>query len=242
MRRATALLFSALLIGCTTAWSLPKRPAAAVRVGQTARLLNPVQPSVAEVLLGRATVARQTQARLLGDAITAEAARAEVERAALATKAEAERIEAGRVAAAEAQRLADEESDRLTAASKRETLRLVEVTTTTTRLTAVPGTAPAAAASSGTGACGGALPPCSVMRRESGGNPSAINPTGCYDNNPESAGYGTRGCFGKWQFMRATWWGLGFSGLPTDFGEGTQDAGAAKLWAGGAGCKHWDAC
>lgn len=101
---------------------------------------------------------------------------------------------------------------------------------------------PPPVSSGASGACGGRLPPCYVMTRESRGNPQAVNPSGCYDGNPQSAGYGTVGCFGKWQFMRATWWGLGFTGLPTDYDEAQQDEGAALLWAGGAGCRHWNAC
>lgn len=80
--------------------------------------------------------------------------------------------------------------------------------------------------------CGGDLPPCYVMHRESGGSYTAYNPRGC----------GGHACYGKWQFSGA--W-AGKLGLPVDIGSATpveQDAAARALWAGGAGCSNWDAC
>lgn len=76
----------------------------------------------------------------------------------------------------------------------------------------------------GSGRCGGNLPPCSVMMRESGGNIHAYNPTGC----------GGRGCYGKWQCDPRSCNGTGT--------EAEQDAEAAQLWNGGAGCGNWAAC
>lgn len=76
----------------------------------------------------------------------------------------------------------------------------------------------------GTGACGGDLPPCWVMMRESGGNLNAYNPTGC----------GGRGCYGKWQCDPRTCSGRGT--------EAQQDAEARALWDGGRGCANWGAC
>lgn len=80
--------------------------------------------------------------------------------------------------------------------------------------------------------CGGDLPPCWVMRRESGGDPRAVNPTGC----------GGRGCYGKWQFDPRTW--ANFSGYSrADLApESVQDTKARQLWNHGAGCAHWSAC
>lgn len=72
--------------------------------------------------------------------------------------------------------------------------------------------------------CGGDLPPCWVMMRESGGNIHAYNPTGC----------GGRGCRGKWQCDPRTCSGTG--------SEEQQDAEARALWRNGAGCSHWQAC
>lgn len=80
--------------------------------------------------------------------------------------------------------------------------------------------------------CGGDLPPCEVKQRESGGNYSAVNPTGC----------GGRGCFGAWQFS-GEW--AGRLGLPLDLSTATpeqQDAAARELWADGRGCSNWSAC
>lgn len=80
--------------------------------------------------------------------------------------------------------------------------------------------------------CGGDLPPCSVKMRESGGNYSAINPTGC----------GGKGCYGAWQFS-GEW--AGKLGLPADLASATpeqQDNAARLLWDGGRGCSNWAAC
>ncbi|MGN6693915.1 MAG: transglycosylase family protein [Aquihabitans sp.] len=103
-------------------------------------------------------------------------------------------------------------------------------TTTTTTTTAPPAPAPAPApvAEQGTGRCGGDLPPCYVMMRESGGNIRARNPS-------SSAS-------GKWQFIRSTWAGYGGYSDAYLAPESVQDAKARELWAGGAGCGHWNAC
>lgn len=82
------------------------------------------------------------------------------------------------------------------------------------------------------GGCGGDLPPCYVVARESGGSYTAVNATGC----------GGNGCFGKYQFSGA--W-AGKLGLPADIARATpaqQDAAARELWADGAGCSNWSAC
>jgi hypothetical protein len=73
-------------------------------------------------------------------------------------------------------------------------------------------------------ACGGDLPPCYVMRRESGGDIHAYNPHGC----------GGRGCYGKWQCDPRTCTGRGT--------EAQQDDEARALWNHGRGCQHWSAC
>lgn len=75
------------------------------------------------------------------------------------------------------------------------------------------------------GACGGNLPPCCVMMRESGGNPTAVNQSS--------------GASGKWQFMPGTW--ANYGGYPTAASapEWVQDERAAQIWAGGAGAGHW---
>lgn len=77
----------------------------------------------------------------------------------------------------------------------------------------------------GTGQCGGNLPPCCVMQRESGGSLTAKNPS-------SSAS-------GKWQFLNGTWNGYGGYAEAWMAPESVQDAKAAELWAGGSGASHW---
>jgi len=85
-----------------------------------------------------------------------------------------------------------------------------------------------ASSSSGLGDCGGSLPPCYVKARESGGSYSAQNPT-------SSAS-------GAWQFLDSTWNGYGGYARAADAPPAVQDARAAQVWAGGAGCSNWSAC
>jgi hypothetical protein len=87
-----------------------------------------------------------------------------------------------------------------------------------------------------TGACGGDLPPCYVMWRESRDEPGAVNPCDC--------------AFGKWQFQQPTWDTVARESGRSDLvgvrassvDVGTQDAMARALWAHGAGCGNWSAC
>jgi hypothetical protein len=78
------------------------------------------------------------------------------------------------------------------------------------------------------GQCGGSLPPCWVMMRESRGDIRAENPT-------SSAS-------GKWQFIDSTWAGYGGYRHASWAPEKVQDDKARLLWAGGRGCSHWSAC
>lgn len=96
---------------------------------------------------------------------------------------------------------------------------------TTPPTTATPAPAPVRY---GSGACGGDLPPCYVMMRESGGNITAQNPTSTAS--------------GKWQFLDSTWGGYGGYAKARYAPEWVQDERARQLWAGGAGCSHWNAC
>ena len=89
-------------------------------------------------------------------------------------------------------------------------------------------TTQAAPPQQGSGRCGGNLPPCYVMQRESGGSLTARNPT-------SSAA-------GKWQFLSSSWGGYGGYASADQAPESVQDARAAQLWAGGSGCSHWSAC
>lgn len=77
----------------------------------------------------------------------------------------------------------------------------------------------------GTGACGGDLPPCCVMMRESRGNPGAVN--------------ASSGASGKWQFMPGTW--NNYMGYPTAASApaSVQDQRARQVYAGGAGAGNW---
>lgn len=91
-------------------------------------------------------------------------------------------------------------------------------------------TAPVTAEATSTGgACGGSLPPCWVMMRESGGDPTVWNAQGS-------------GASGKWQFMPGTWAGYGGYTHAAYAPESVQDAKARIVWDGGAGCQHWSAC
>ena len=73
---------------------------------------------------------------------------------------------------------------------------------------------PPAAVSASSGNCGGALPPCWIMMRESGGNIRAMNPSGAA---------------GKWQIMPGTWNGYGGYASAADAPEAVQDAKARTM-------------
>lgn len=79
------------------------------------------------------------------------------------------------------------------------------------------------------GNCGGTLPPCYVMARESRGSLTVYN-------------YEGSGASGKWQIMPGTWNGYSGYANAADAPETVQDAKARLLWSNGAGCWHWDAC
>jgi hypothetical protein len=79
-------------------------------------------------------------------------------------------------------------------------------------------------AESGTGRCGGDLPPCSVMMCESGGSLTARNRSGAA---------------GKWQIMPGTWNGYGGYSSADQAPESVQDARAREIWRGGAGRGAW---
>ena len=76
--------------------------------------------------------------------------------------------------------------------------------------------------------CGGSLPPCSVLACESGGSPTAENPTSTAS--------------GLWQILDGTWAGYGGYSHASFAPVSVQNAKAAALWAGGAGAFHWSAC
>lgn len=80
--------------------------------------------------------------------------------------------------------------------------------------------------------CGGDLPYCSVLERESHGDPTAKNWGGC----------NSRGCFGLWQFDPRTWANYAGYSRADLAPAGVQNEKARLLWAGGRGCLHWSAC
>lgn len=89
--------------------------------------------------------------------------------------------------------------------------------------------------------CGGDLPPCYVMWRESKGNPWAVNP------GHMGAPYGDPGdpwthASGKWQFLPSSW--NNFAGYPYAAAApaSVQNQAARQLWANGAGASHWACC
>lgn len=106
-----------------------------------------------------------------------------------------------------------------------EALRL-EVGTTRPAATSRPPTASEASVNGYP--CGGDLPPCSILRCESGGNPTAENPS-------SSAS-------GLWQIIDGTWNGYAGYRHAADAPAAVQNAKAAELYAGGAGASHWAQC
>lgn len=76
--------------------------------------------------------------------------------------------------------------------------------------------------------CGGDLPPCYVMWRESGGDIHAENPISTAS--------------GKWQFLDSTWNGYGGYAHAAWAPALVQNAKAREVWAGGAGASHWACC
>jgi soluble lytic murein transglycosylase-like protein len=87
----------------------------------------------------------------------------------------------------------------------------------------------AANAESGQAAAAGATPPHleAIAACESGGNPSAVDPSGTYR--------------GKYQFDMGTWASVGGSGDPAAASEAEQDARAAQLYAQ-SGSTPWPVC
>lgn len=76
--------------------------------------------------------------------------------------------------------------------------------------------------------CGGDLPPCRVLRCESGGDPTAENPT-------SSAS-------GLWQILDSTWAGYGGYARASHAPAEVQNEKARALWANGRGASHWRSC
>lgn len=75
--------------------------------------------------------------------------------------------------------------------------------------------------------CGGSLPPCFVLYRESRG-------TNAKNRHSSASGY--------WQAIDGTWNHFGGYAHARQAPPDVQDAFARRLWAGGRGCRHWRAC
>lgn len=90
--------------------------------------------------------------------------------------------------------------------------------------------------------CGGSLPPCFVLARESGGDYRVWNGKCYLPFGWLGAPCGRSTASGKWQVLRSTW--AGYAGFvnAADAPPSVQDAFARHLWAGGRGCAHWSAC
>jgi hypothetical protein len=175
----------------------------------------PVQPTVVPALPAEPVAATveadaANEWRLLAALAKAEEVKVWEAAAKKAAAAEAAAKEAAEKEAA-AQRAAEEQAAAEAAAARAAT-------------TTAPPPPPAAPS----GRCGGDLPPCWVMMRESGGNITAKNPS-------SSAS-------GKWQFINSTWDGFGGYAEAWMAPESVQDDKARQLWAGGSGCGHWSAC
>jgi len=77
-------------------------------------------------------------------------------------------------------------------------------------------------------ACGEPLPPCWVLRRESGGDIRSTDPRSTAS--------------GKWAFLNGTWGNFGGYHRAMYAPESVQDEKARLLWNHGRGCSHWSAC
>lgn len=130
-----------------------------------------------------------------------------------------------------------------------------EPTTTTTTVVARARTAPTVrSASVGRPAiaessirgfpCGGDLPPCKVLRRESmmAVDPPRVWNGNCYMPAGSLGQCGRSTASGLWQALRSTWNRFGGYVNAADAPVDVQNAFARMLWAGGRGCSHWAAC
>jgi hypothetical protein len=95
-------------------------------------------------------------------------------------------------------------------------------------------------------ACGGDLPDCYIVQRESHFNPCAVNP-GHQGDRSCTGGVHDPGnpwthASGKFQFMPGTW--NNYRGYPYAAAApvSVQNAKAREVWANGAGASHWACC
>lgn len=92
--------------------------------------------------------------------------------------------------------------------------------------------------------CGGDLPPCYVLERESlmADDPPRVWNGNCYMPTGSLGQCGASTASGLWQFLRSTWNNFGGYINAADAPVDVQNAKARQLWAGGRGCSHWAAC
>lgn len=92
--------------------------------------------------------------------------------------------------------------------------------------------------------CGGDLPPCYVLRRESlmAADPVRVWNGNCYMPVGSTSQCGRSSASGLWQFLRSTWNHFGGYLNAADAPLEVQNEKARLTWAGGAGCSHWRAC
>lgn len=92
--------------------------------------------------------------------------------------------------------------------------------------------------------CGGDLPPCYVLERESlmAADPARVWNGNCYMPVGSLGQCGRSTASGLWQFLRSTWAGFGGYVNAADAPVAVQNEKARQLWAGGRGCSHWSAC
>ncbi len=88
-----------------------------------------------------------------------------------------------------------------------------------------PSRRPVTATASRSGECGGDLPPCCVLARESGGDPRAENPVSTAS--------------GLWQFIDGTWNGFGGYSHASYAPASVQNEKARLVWNGGRGASNW---
>jgi hypothetical protein len=236
MKRSRALILLSLSISVLAACGVSDpSTATAVRVSYEERILGPqYQATMAAVLVGQPAADKQERTARTKQAVEVERVRL-VEVARLqeeARLAEVARLEAEAAAEAERVRL-EEEAEARRAAAAAKAKAQAKATPTTVAASRAPTSGPSVP-STGSGACGGDLPPCSVMQKESGGSPTAVSPYGYCDG-------GDKRCHGKWQFDLDTWASLGYTGLPEEHSEAVQDEAARKLLAR-SGCGQWSTC
>lgn len=92
--------------------------------------------------------------------------------------------------------------------------------------------------------CGGDLPPCWVLRRESlmAADPPRVWNGNCYMPVGSLGQCGRSTASGLWQVLRSTWKGYAGYINAADAPVAVQNDFARMLWQNGRGCSAWAAC